>query len=56
MKYQDSYKIWKMKFFWHFFTAVSLYFDVMMNVAILAFALYYSISAIWFVFLCVYAV
>jgi hypothetical protein len=56
MKYQDAFKVMKLKFFWPFFTAISLYFDVLMNVAILAFALYYSISVIWLVFLIVYAI
>jgi len=56
MKYQDSYKIWKLKFFWPLFTAISLYFDVLMNVVILVFAIYYSISFIWLIFLIVYAI
>jgi len=32
-----------------------MYYDVMMNAAILGFALYYSISVIWLVFLGIYA-
>jgi hypothetical protein len=56
MRYQDSYKIWKMKYFWPFFTLSALYFDVFLNVAIFALAIYTGIAVIWLVFLVIYAI
>lgn len=56
MKYQDAFKVWKFKFFWPFYTLVSRYFNVLMNVAILIYALKFNISVIWLVFLVVYAI
>jgi hypothetical protein len=56
MKYQEAFKVWKFKFCWPFYTFVSRYFNVLMNVAILIYALKYNISVIWLVFLVVYAV
>jgi hypothetical protein len=45
-----------MKYFWPFFTLSALYFDVFLNVAIFALAIYTGIAVIWLVFLVIYAI
>lgn len=55
MRYQDPFKIWKLKFFWPVFNFTALYFDVLLNTAIFAFAIYTGLAVIWFIFLVGYA-
>ena len=49
MKYKQSYLAYKMRFCWPFIDILAAYFNLVLNIAVIAFAIYHQIS----VFYCV---
>lgn len=56
MQYKLSYLLWKAKMLWPVCNVISLYFNLIVALAILAFALYFQLALLWLLYIVIYLV